>query len=112
MASLQQLDGFLDSSQADFDRSGTDFVPIFFDMGDYVSKLCTDPALYEKFKAQLSKVVLNKAATKQIYSTIYGIFYPKRIDVNTFSGITISDPSRHFVALRGKERTSWWKATH
>ena len=42
--------------------------PIFFDMGDYVEKLCTDPYLYEKFKAQLDKTVVSKASTERIYS--------------------------------------------
>jgi hypothetical protein len=32
--------------------------------------------------------------------------------VKTFSGITISDPSINSVAKDGKEKTSWWKATH
>ncbi|MBR5634646.1 MAG: hypothetical protein IKW78_05655 [Prevotella sp.] len=93
---IQVLDGFDD--------------PIFFDMGDYVAKLCTDPYLYEKFTAQMAKTVVNKANTPQIYSYLY--WSSRTIDVNTFSGITISDPSRHVVAQRGKERTSWWKATH
>ena len=83
--------------------------PIFFDMGDYVAKLCTDPYLYEKFTAQLAKTVVNKANTPKIYSYLY--WSPRYIDINTFSGITISDPSRNVVATRGKERTNWWKAT-
>ncbi|MBR1469928.1 MAG: hypothetical protein IJ605_07460 [Prevotella sp.] len=96
LVSLQVLDGFNEN--------------LFFDMGDYVSKLCTDPYLYEKFTAQLAKTVVSKAATENIYSYIY--HNPIYISVETFSGITISDPSRNVVALRGKEHTSWWKATH
>ena len=94
--SLQILDGFRET--------------LFFDMGNYVSKLCTDPYLYEKFTTQLSKTVVSKAATETIYSYIYSA--PLYIAVETFSGITISDPSRNIVAQRGKEHTSWWKATH
>lgn len=94
--SLQILDGFND--------------PIFFDIGDYVAKLCTDPYLYEKFSSVLSKTVVSKAATSQIYSYLY--WWPEFVNVETFSGLTISDPSRSPVAQRGKMRTSWWQATH
>ncbi len=96
LENLQILDGFDET--------------IFFDLGDYVAKLCTDPYLYEKFTAQLAKTVVSKANTEQIYSYIYGL--PTYIDVKTFSGLTISDPSRNTVAQKGKERTAWWKATH
>ena len=96
LESIQLLDGFN--------------VPIFYDMGDYVKKLCTDPYLYEKFRAQLSKTVTSKATTSRLYSFLYLI--PQFINVETFSGITISDPSKSPVAERGKTKTSWWKATH
>ena len=93
---IQVLDGFNE--------------PIFFDMGDYVAKLCTDPYLIEKFNNQLAKTVVNKANTPKIYSYLYWI--PKYYDIRTFSGLTISDPSQNVVANQGKERTNWWKATH
>lgn len=96
LETIQLLDGFN--------------VPIFYDMGDYVEKLCTDPYLYEKFTAQLSKTVTSKATTSRLYSFLYLI--PQFIDVETFSGMTISDPSKSPVAERGKTKTSWWKATH
>ena len=93
---IQVLDGFNE--------------PIFFDMGDYVAKLCTDPYLIEKFNNQLAKTVVNKANTPKIYSYLY--LTPQYIEIKTFSGLTISDPSPNIVANRGKERTNWWKATH
>lgn len=96
LANIQVLDGFYD--------------PIFFDLGDYVAKLCTDPYLSEKFTAQLAKTVVSKANTERIYSYLYEL--PKYIDVSKFSGLTISDPSQNSVAVKGKERTAWWKATH
>lgn len=96
LESIQLLDGFN--------------VPIFYDMGDYIEKLCTDPYLYEKFSTQLSKTVVSKATTSRLYSFLYII--PQYINVETFSGITISDPSLSPVAERGKTKTSWWKATH
>lgn len=93
---LQVLDGFDD--------------PIFYDMGHYVENLCTDPYLLEKFEAQLTATVVSKTATERIYSHIYRI--PRFIDVNTFSGLTISDPTYNEVVKESKKQTAWWKATH
>ena len=93
---LQVLDGFDD--------------PLFYDMGHYVETLCTDPYLLEKFEAQLTKTVVSKTATSRLYSHIYRI--PKFIEVNTFSGLTISDPSYNAVIQESKKQTAWWKATH
>ena len=94
--SIQVLDGFYD--------------PIFFDMGDYLEKLCTGSVDYSYVVTLMESAVCSKCSTPQIYSFLYNS--PTFIDVNTFSGITISDPSINSVALDGKEKTSWWKATH
>ena len=94
--SIQVLDGFYD--------------PIFFDMGDYLQKLCTGSVDYSYVVTLMESAVCSKCNTAQIYSFLYNS--PTVIDVNTFSGITISDPSVNSVALDGKEKTSWWKATH
>ena len=94
--SIQVLDGFYD--------------PIFFDMGDYLEKLCTGSVDYSYIVTLMESAVCSKCSTAQIYSFLYNS--PTVIDVNTFSGITISDPSINSVALDGKEKTSWWKATH
>ncbi len=96
LESIQLLDGFN--------------VPLFYDFGDYVEKLCTNPYIYETFTAQLAKTVNSKAATEYIYSHLYVV--PQYIPIETFSGLTISDPSENPVALRSKTSTSWWKATH
>ena len=93
---IQVLDGFYD--------------PIFYDMGDYLQKLCTGVIDYSYVSAVFESAVCSKCNTEQIYSFLYNS--PRFIDVNTFSGITISDPSINSVALDGKEKTSWWKATH
>ena len=93
---IQVLDGFDEA--------------IFYDMGDYLKKLCTDSRDYEQVKAVVESVVRSKCHTEYVYSFLYT--YPRYIKVNAFSGITISDPSINTVALDGKERTSWWKATH
>ena len=94
--SIQVLDGFYD--------------PIFYDMGDYLEKLCTGLVDYSYVVTLMESAVCSKCSTPQIYSFLYNS--PTVIDVNTFSGITISDPSVNSVALDGKEKTSWWKATH
>jgi hypothetical protein len=79
-------------------------------MGDYVKKLCPDPNLYTQFKKNMDEVVKHTANTDSIYSHIYGFRVYKKLE--TYSGLTISDPSLHSVALKGKEKTGWWKATH
>ena len=95
-SSIQVLDGFDE--------------PIFYDMGDYLEKLCTDSRAYSQVSSVLASAIRSKCNTEQIYSYLYGT--PKYVTVNTFSGITISDPSINSVALDGREKTSWWKATH
>lgn len=95
--SLQVLDGFN--------------TPIFYDLGDYVAKLCTNTDILNDFNATLTQVVRSSSYTDSIYSALY---YPstKFITVNHFSGITISDPSRNSVAVKGREKTAWWRDTH
>lgn len=94
--SIQVLDGFNPN--------------IFFDLGDYVDKLCQDERMKAKFNDQLAKVVRCKSATGSVYSYLYGS--PKYIKVKHFSGITISDPTLHVAPSRGLRKTGWWKATH
>ena len=84
--------------------------PVFYDMGDYLKKLCTDSRAYSQISSVLASAIRSKCNTEKIYSFLYGT--PRYITVNTFSGITISDPSINSVALDGKQKTSWWKATH
>jgi hypothetical protein len=94
--SIQVLDGFHKT--------------IFYDMGDYVKKLCNDKGMYEKFSTQLDKTVYSKCYTDSVYSYIYSV--PTYFKIKTFSGITISDLSQNDVALKGINRTAWYKATH
>ena len=51
---IQDLDGFENT--------------IFFDFGDYVSKLCSDPNMLSTFKEQLGRLVPYKANTETYYS--------------------------------------------
>ncbi|WP_294475375.1 clostripain-related cysteine peptidase [uncultured Bacteroides sp.] len=91
-SSLQRLDGYSPV--------------IFFDYGDYVSKLCKDSELLEQFNEQLERTVPFKRNTDYYYSRSSG-----RVKINTYSGITISDPSTN-PDTSSKEETAWYKATH
>ena len=94
--SLQVLDGF---------NQG-----IFYDMKDYVLHLCKNNDMLNDFSSDLQQAIKSSVHTDSIYSAIYNT--GRYIKVNQFSGITISDPSINSVALKGKEKTAWWKATH
>lgn len=93
---IQILDGF--------------HTPIFYDLGDYVNKIVPEGPLLDKFKAAMKNVVRATSSTPKIFSYLYGV--PNYIELKTFSGITISDPSVNSVVIESKKRTSWWKATH
>lgn len=97
LSKIQVLDGFT--------------TPIFYDLGDYVDHFCTSPDLLSDFHTQLSNVIRSTVHTDQLYSYLY-YMSPTLIDVKSYSGITISDPSRNSVALKGMKKTAWWTATH
>lgn len=82
---------------------------IFFDYGDYVAKLCGDPGLLAEFEAQLERTVPERYRlhTPRFYSRSMG-----EIEVRTYSGVTVSDPSINTKAARNKTETAWYKATH
>lgn len=80
--------------------------PLFYDFGDYVTKLCDDTGLLAAFNTQLERAVPYKAHTEQYYSAICGA-----VDIHTYSGITTSEPSEHRWAAQVTE-TNWYKATH
>lgn len=93
---VQKMDGFNET--------------IFYDLGNYVDSLHLTNSLKAEFDAQLKLTVKSTKSTEEYLSALYGkaVTY----EVKDFSGITISDPSKNAVALRGKENTAWWKATH
>lgn len=87
---------------------------IFFDYGDYVKNLCgNDETLYPAFTTQLSLLVPYMRYTNKFFSSINGDnTYP----INTFSGLTISEPSANTYymtedGIKGKG-TAWYIATH
>lgn len=98
--SVQVLDGFEPN--------------IFYDLKSYVENLKPTQGDLNEFTQALSNVVKAAQSTEYIYSALYGFRYPngRTIKVESFSGLTISDPSTNPVALRGMEKTSWWQATH
>ena len=81
---------------------------IFFDFGDYVKNLCTDQTLLDRFEYQFERTTPThlRLHTRKYYSRFRG-----PIEINTYSGITISDPSVHPSAA-AKTETAWYKATH
>lgn len=89
---------------------------IFFDMGDYVNKLCNTPetqSMAREMQAALAQLVPYKSTTKYIYTALEQL-NTQTIFVNAYSGITISDPTQSDFenALTNKRETGWWKATH
>ncbi len=90
---LQSLDGY---------------TPVrFFDMGDYVGRLCPDAALAAEAGERLRAAVPHHRHTERYYSATSGS-HP----IRTFSGITTSDPSTAPLTVDAKRRTAWWRATH
>lgn len=94
--SLQVLDGFT--------------TPIFYDLGSYADRLCTNASLLSDFRSQLTKVVKHHTTTDSLYTNLYGT--GSLFKVKDFSAITTSDPSLNSVAIKGREKTAWWRATH
>ena len=91
---IQDLDGFENT--------------IFFDFGDYVNRLCMDQSLLDEFNSQLERLVPYKACTDTYYSSYSG----KEHVINTFSGLTISDPSINRSITNVKTQTNWYRDTH
>ena len=80
---------------------------IFFDLGDYVDKVCTSAEAKSIFKSQLEKTVPAKFTLDTFWSTyIHSDHYP----VTSFSGLSTSAPS---ILFRDSySQTAWYKATH
>lgn len=81
----------------------------FFDMGDYVRHYCTDEGLLAEFEEALEAAVPSTLHrhTEKFYSQGNGT-----TEIETFSGITTSDPSIDAKVVAAREGTKWWKATH
>ena len=101
--SLQYLDGFRNHA--------------FYELRDYVKTLTNnDETLMSRFNNAVDRLVPYTYTTPYIFSAFitygeYGQFF-KIKDVNTYSGLSISDPSTNSDIVNTREQTSWWKASH
>ena len=93
--SIQHLDGFRPN--------------LFYDLETYVDSLRPSGYLLDQFKNQLKLTIKASDHTKEAYTCIYS---SDSFKIKNYCGITISDPSQHSVAIKGREKTGWWKATH
>ena len=93
IAALQTMDGYTPT--------------MFFDFGDYISRLCDDNSLKEQFRKQMEKVVPYKAHTPMYYSAVDNSYRT----ITAYSGLTTSEPSlSRFTA--DHPQTAWYQATH
>lgn len=83
---------------------------IFYDFGDYVNLLLTQnnasPSLVMEFEEQLNLLIPYKTNTERFFTASRG-----PIKINSYSGITTSDPSNSLRAFE-KTNTKWYSATH
>ena len=93
--SIQHLDGFRPH--------------LFYDLETYVDSLHPSGYLLDQFKNQLKLTIKASDHTEEAYTCIYS---SNSFKIKNYCGITISDPSQHSVAIKGREKTGWWKATH
>ena len=93
--SIQHLDGFRPN--------------LFYDLETYVDSLRPSGYLLDQFKSQLKLTIKASEHTDEAYTCIYS---SDSFKIKNYCGITISDPSQHSVAIKGREKTGWWKATH
>ena len=93
--SIQHLDGFRPH--------------LFYDLETYVDSLRPSGYLLDQFKSQLKLTIKASDHTDEAYTCIYN---SDSFKIKNYCGITISDPSQHSVAIKGREKTGWWKATH
>lgn len=94
--SIQVLDGFNPN--------------LFYDLKSYVENLKPTQGDLNEFNTALTNAVKSAQSTKYVISALYSRV--REIKINSYSGLSISDISNNPVALRGKEKTSWWQATH
>lgn len=106
--SLQRMDGYLPT--------------LFFDMGDYLAHLCTDPRLLNEAGAQLARAVpykahtgsfptvFSQAGTTQEYERVASGLYA--IPIHTYSGLTIGEPTKDGNLAPLYPGQAWCEATH
>lgn len=80
---------------------------IFFDLGDYVEKMCGSTTLKDDFNRQMDKTIIHKYTLDSYYSA-YG--KSGKYDITSFSGINTSAPAKVYV--NDYKQTAWYKATN
>lgn len=95
---IQSMDGYIPS--------------IFYDMGDYVRRLAqNEPQLLTRFNQQLKLLVPEKGNTTSYYTAIRSLSGDV-IPIQTYSGITISDPSTNSKVTSSLSHNRYYQATH
>ncbi len=79
----------------------------FFDMGDYLDNLCDNSIIATKANEHLKLLIPYSTHTK----TFFVGESQSEININKYSGITISDNSTSTYTSQ-KDETGWYKATH
>lgn len=95
--SIQPLDGFRPA--------------LSYDLKVYVDSLHPNAILKDEFTNQLGKTVKIAAHTDKAITSLF-VSRGETFDVKSYCGLSISDPSQHPVAIKSREKTSWWRATH
>lgn len=80
-------------------------------MSVYVDSLVPSGSLKDKFNSQMKLTIKAAAHTDEAYTVLMS-YRGTTFKVNNYCGLSISDPSQHSVAIKGREKTGWWKATH
>ncbi len=82
---------------------------LFYDLGDYVSHLCTDASLLERFNEQMQLTVPYYRHTDEYPYNRNNTLCTRKI--NAYSGLTTSAPSKHRFA-QFVVNTNWHKDTN
>lgn len=79
----------------------------FYDLGDYIRVLCDDAQLLAEFEQQLARTLPERYRfhTEHFYSS-------GQRPIDTFSGISTSDPSTSAFVTPYLSGTAWYRATH
>ena len=95
--SIQPLDGFSPN--------------LFYDMSVYVDSLVPSGSLKDKYNSQMKLTIKAAAHTEQAYTALKS-YRGTTFKVKNYCGLSISDPSQHSVAIKGRGKAGWWEATH
>lgn len=82
---------------------------LFYDLGDYVDKACSDETLKAAFKEQMNRSVPYKYTLDAFWSN-YGVPGRYNINTETYSGLSTSAPAEIYRYEYGL--TQWYEATH